>query len=102
MTGWLPKEILDHLEHAGYVAVPKERILELHAETLSASAQMLMAYHPDGTYGILKAIKNDLVRLIALEALKTGCMDLEQVLLEEGDTLRYRASLTVLKSRTIT
>jgi hypothetical protein len=99
MTGWLPKEILDHLEHAGYVAIPKERVETLWSQR-DADHWELMARREHGV-GIGREIQQDLARIIAIEMLKRGFLDVEQSLVDGDRIIRHRASVIVLKPRTI-
>lgn len=100
MTGWLPKEVLDHLEHAGYVAIPKERVVDLWVEqqvdimTLS----MLRAEGPS----FPDYLKRDLAYGIGKEALKLGYVACETTTIHKDNRLLTRANLVVLKPRMIT
>lgn len=99
MSGWLPKEVLDHLEHAGYVAVPKERIEMFWAEMRSEPYELIHAEEHRRSIGA--AIARNLAQQIGVSLLKRGFLDIEQSLLDDDYSLRHRVFLHALKPRTI-
>lgn len=99
MASWLPKEILDHLEHAGYVAVPKECIREFYAEAISDDYSMRVLTRAADE--IACHIRRQLCQQIGLELGKEGF--LSHHLDEAKDLLppawRHRVSVHVIRPR---
>jgi hypothetical protein len=98
MTGRLPKEILDHLEHAGYVAVPKERVGVLWAERTSPiwEAACVMDHQ-----GLRKTILGFLGHRLGMEIIKGEFCGVEVDTLDREGTIRTRACVHVVKPRTL-
>lgn len=102
MSGWLPKEILDHLAHAGYVAVPKDRVLDLWAtHELDQMETMRCAWKPEGDE-FREYIRRSLAHQLTGAAVRDGCIALETTTMDGRGNIRYRANLLVLKPKVIT
>jgi hypothetical protein len=97
MTGWLPKEILDYLEHAGYVAVPKECVQVAEAKIVS---EQLVARR-ENLVRVNEAIQGQIAHFIALEMLRRGFIDIELSLVSDDYIMEHKGKVTVLKPRTI-
>lgn len=93
---WLPKEILEHLEHAGYVAVPKDRMATLYESVTVSVMEMHRAVRHDG---LVEAIHNRIAVNMARRLLSDGFLAMHPTTLEGDEFTTYRAELSVLKPR---
>ena len=107
MSSWLPKEILDHLEHAGYVAVPKERVREFYYTQDSSTMDMMQrCYDEKDRRQIERAVEHHLAHGIGLSLLKNGFLKIELDHLSADknggfEGYRHRASVWVVAPRTM-
>jgi hypothetical protein len=99
MTEWLPKEILDYLEHAGYIAVPKESVQV--AEAKIVSEQWELVARRENLVRVNEAIQGQIAHLIAIEMLRRGFIDIELSLVSDDYIVEHKGKVTVLKPRTI-
>lgn len=100
-SGWLPKEMLDHLHHAGYVAVPKECIEQFQVEERSTALEAAYLNSPDrGSYNISRL--RDVGATLGRGMVEKGFVDVKLDIPDpRTETLITRASVHVLKPRTI-
>ena len=106
MTSWLPKEILDHLKHAGYVAIPKERVREfLYQQDVNAYEMMHHAHFKDAEKRELEdVVARRLAYGIGLSLLKEGFLRVQMDHLQANENggfevYRHRASVQVIVPR---
>ncbi len=99
---WLSKEVLDVLEHAGYVAVPKEKIREFYAEEMSDAYEAVMMGQEHRMDYNRARVKHMAVAL-GMELLKAGFIDIQLDTPGPESSmpyLRHRATIQVLAPRT--
>ena len=95
---WLPKEVLDHLEHAGYVAVPREQVETIYAEeTVSQHEMHLLATERSFVEHLYRRMAQTMSRVL----LERGFIKVLPITTDRDvyDCVRQRAELTVLKPR---
>ncbi len=100
---WLSKDVLGALEHAGYIAVPREKVKEFYAEEFSDAYETVMLrqeYRKDYNQARLKRM----AVAIGMELLKAGFIDIQ--LDTPGPEsaapyLRHRATVQVVAPRTM-
>lgn len=98
-TGWLSQEVFQALEHAGYVAVPKECVETLYAED---TYDLMDLAHPELKKEIELAKMKRMAQLISMELLRKGFIDVQLYSPGKNDfQIKHRAYLSVIRPRVI-
>ena len=101
MTGWLSKEILVHLEHAGYVAIPKEQIELLQVRESVSDEEQMNIYHFRHEHEFQTAQRKRMAHQMAKMLLERGFIDVHIEAPGPAGITEHIAILYVLKPRTI-
>jgi hypothetical protein len=101
MSGWLSDDVLRILEHAGYVAIPKERVKTFYAEqAVDRYASQMFA--PEVLVDYERSLRRRLADCMAHTILQEGLLDIQLYSPVKGEPfITHRAELTVLMPRTV-
>lgn len=97
---WLAKEVLDALEHAGYVAVPKERVETFTHVVAVPDAEMRYMIPPRDRADYERALHRQMAIAIGEALLEKGFLNVHLFDPDkEKPFYRHRAEVNVLKPR---
>lgn len=101
MTGWLPKEILDHLDHAGYIAIPRERLDTLTVREFVSDMELMRSISFQNEHSFQVAQRKRMAMQLAVSLLEKGFIDVQTDAPDKDGMTAHTATLHVIKPRTI-
>jgi hypothetical protein len=97
---WLSKDVLDALEHAGYVAVPKERTEKVSYSIDTDMHEVLyMGRDPQMALDITEANRKRMAVALGMELMEKGFIAVEMRTMDSTNRVRNTATIYAVKPR---